>query len=147
MLGVEPYLAIHIPWGLEASMSATGKTDISRHLGWAAVFLASLALAPLPSLAEGLINPFNSEAIGLSKADTELMKGALKSVLDAKKAGATAEWKSASTGRAGRATSLKIYKQGGMDCANVKHDFTAGGGATYQLPFCLTADGKWKVAF
>ena len=83
----------------------------------------------------------------MNKADLELMKGALKSVLDAKKAGATAEWKSASTGRAGRATNLKIYKHGGMDCATVKHDFSAGGGSTYQLPFCQTADGTWKVAF
>ena len=128
-------------------MSATSMTEQGRRLRWAAVALASLALGPLPSLAEGLINPFNDEAIGLSKADAELMKGALKSVLDARKAGATAEWKSATTGRAGRATSLKVYKHGGMDCATVEHDFTAGGGAPYQVPFCQTANGTWKVAF
>jgi surface antigen len=113
-------------------------------------YLALLTLLPAMisiAAAEGLINPFDSSGIGLSKEDTELMRGALKSVLDAKQAGATADWKSSSSGRAGRATSLDTFDRDGMPCANVEHAFTAGGGSTYRLPFCQTSDGTWKIAF
>jgi hypothetical protein len=34
-----------------------------------------------------------------------------------------------------------------MDCQTVKHNFTAGGGRTYELPLCKVADGSWKIAF
>ena len=104
-------------------------------------------LISLPALAGALINPFDSSGNSLSKEDSDLMKGALKSVLDAKKAGATAEWKSPSSGLAGRATTLDLFEMNGMSCANVEHAFTAGGGAAYRLPFCQTADGRWKIAF
>jgi surface antigen len=127
-------------------MIAIGTTETGKRLRSAAVVLALLTLAPLPSLAEGLINPFSSAGTGLAEGDSELMKGAIKSVLDAKKAGATADWKSPS-GRAGRAISLETYEKNGMACASVQHVFTAGGGSPYTLPFCLTADGTWKVAF
>jgi surface antigen len=100
-----------------------------------------------PGLADGLINPFGSSGTSMSPEDSELMKGALKSVLDAKKAGATADWKSASSGLAGRATTLDTFEKNGMPCANVEHAFTAGGGSTYKLPFCQGADGTWKIAF
>jgi surface antigen len=106
-----------------------------------------LLAAALPAAADGLINPFDSAGTGLSPEDSELMKGALKSVLDAKAAGATAEWTSASSGLAGRATALDTYEKNGMPCANVEHAFTAGGGSTYKLPFCQGADGTWKIAF
>ena len=109
--------------------------------------ILALALTPLPTLAGALINPFDSSGNSLSHEDGELMKGALKSVLDAKKAGATAEWKSSTSGLAGRATALDLFEMNGMSCANVEHAFTAGGGSTYRLPFCQTADGKWKIAF
>jgi surface antigen len=109
--------------------------------------ILAVILIPLPTLADALINPFDSAGNSLSNEDGELMKGALKSVLDAKKAGATAEWKSPSSGLAGRATALDLFEKGGMQCANVEHAFTAGGGSTYRLPFCQTADGTWKIAF
>ena len=128
-------------------MGTTRKTETVRHLRFAAVALTIIMMTPLPSLAEGLINPFSSASTGMSEADSELMRGALKSVLDAKKAGATAEWTSASSGRAGRATSLDVFKKNGMDCANVEHSFTAGDGTTYKLPFCQMTDGTWKIAF
>lgn len=112
-------------------------------------YVALLTLLPIMislARADGLINPFDSSGVGLNKEESELMRGALRSVLEAKKAGATAEWKS-SDGRAGRATSLDVFEQNGMACANVEHVFTAGGGTTYRLPFCETADGTWKIAF
>lgn len=109
--------------------------------------ILALLLMPLPTLAGALINPFDASGNGLSKEDSELMKGALASVLDAKKAGATAEWKSPSSEFAGRATALDLFEKNGMPCANVEHVFTAGGGSTYRLPFCQIADGTWKIAF
>jgi surface antigen len=111
-----------------------------------AIILA-LTLIPFPTMAGALINPFDSSGNSLSKEDSDLMKGALKSVLDAKKTGATAEWKSPSSGLSGRATALDLFQMNGMPCANVEHAFTAGGGSTYRLPFCQTADGRWKIAF
>jgi surface antigen len=113
-------------------------------------YVSLLALLPIMTsvvVAEGLINPFDSSGISLSKEDSELMRGALRSVLDAKQAGATADWKSTSSGLAGRATSLDIFERTGMSCANVEHVFTAGGGSTYRLPFCQASDGTWKIAF
>jgi len=110
------------------------------------MLVAVLALASQLALADGLINPFDSSSTGLNKEETELMRGALKSALDAKKAGATADWK-APSGRAGRATALDVFEKNGMPCANVEHVFTAGGGTTYRLPFCQAADGTWKIAF
>jgi surface antigen len=109
--------------------------------------LALLAITTSATVADGLINPFDSSGISLSKEDSELMRGALRSVLDAKQAGTTADWKSSSGGLAGRATSLDVFQRNGMPCANVEHVFTAGGGSTYRLPFCQTSDGTWKIAF
>ena len=110
------------------------------------VLVAFLALMSPLAMAGALVNPFDSSGTGLNKEETELMRGALKSVLDAKKAGATADWK-APSGRAGRATALDVFEKNGMPCANVEHVFTAGGGTTYRLPFCQAADGTWKIAF
>jgi surface antigen len=110
------------------------------------VALTLFAAVTSPAAADGLVNPFDSSGIALSKEDSELMRGALRSVLETKKAGTAADWKS-SSGRAGRATSLDVFEQNGMACANVEHVFTAGGGTTYRLPFCETADGTWKIAF
>ncbi len=120
---------------------------VIRRFGQAAIVALGLLAAGPAALADGLINPFDSAGTGLSREDSELMKGALKSVLDARKAGATAEWTSASSGLAGRATALDTYEKNGMPCANVEHAFTAGGGSTYKLPFCQGADGTWKIAF
>jgi surface antigen len=106
-----------------------------------------LAAAASPTLADGLINPFDSSGTSMSQEDSELMKGALKSVLDARKAGTTADWKSASSGLAGRATALDTFEKNGMPCANIEHAFTNGGGSSYKLPFCQGADGTWKIAF
>ena len=60
---------------------------------------------------------------------------------------ATADWAGKQSGRAGRATLLRVFERGGMPCGEVEHVFTAGGGNRYVLPFCRTGDGTWKVAF
>jgi surface antigen len=119
-----------------------GRGSACRYLAILALFAAMMS----PAAADGLINPFDSSGIGLDKEESNLMKEALRSVLNARAAGATAEWKS-SSGRAGRATSLDVFEKNGMHCANVEHVFTAKGGSTYRLPFCQASDGTWKIAF
>ena len=93
-----------------------------------------------------LVDPFGRSAYKLSEADMDLLKNAVRTVLEEQKVGATADWQSADGKRAGRATLLQTFTRDGMICGQVQHDFTKGGGQRYQLPFCKTPDG-WKVAF
>jgi len=66
---------------------------------------------------------------------------------EAQKQGATADWAAKQSGRAGRATLLRVFERNGMPCGEIEHVFTVGGGNRYVLPFCRTGDGTWKVAF
>lgn len=113
------------------------------------VFVASALFfaSAWPSLAGGLINPFSRYGESLSADDVNLLKGAVIEALGQEKAGATAIWSDEATGRAGRATVLKVYEKNGAACGSVQHAFTKGGGTTYVLPFCLQQDGTWKIQF
>jgi len=42
---------------------------------------------------------------------------------------------------------LELFEKNGMPCQTLKHEFTAGGGRPYTLPFCKVEDGSWKIAF
>jgi surface antigen len=95
----------------------------------------------------GLISPFGRESFRLSAADWELLREAVRQVLEAQQDNATATWQGEQSGRAGRATLLRAFKHNGMTCGEVEHAFTAGGGNRYVLPFCRVEDGTWKVAF
>jgi len=106
-----------------------------------------IALAPSASGAGLLNDPFGRETYRLSEPDWELLKQAVRQVLEAHKQGATADWTGTQSGRAGRATLLRVFERDGMPCGEVEHVFTAGGGSRYVLPFCRVADGTWKVAF
>jgi surface antigen len=111
------------------------------------VCMAGVLLASHPAPAGGLVNPFDRSAAKLDEADWDLLKGAVRTVLEKQEVGATADWSSATSGKAGRATLLKTFTRDGMVCGQVQHEFTKGDGQSYQLPFCKTADGSWKVAF
>jgi surface antigen len=104
-------------------------------------------LASHPAPAGGLVNPFDRSAVKLDEADWDLLKESVRTVLEKQEIGATADWASATSGKAGRATLLKTFTRDGMVCGLVEHEFTKGDGQSYQLPFCKTADGRWKVAF
>jgi surface antigen len=114
------------------------------HLSMAVALL--FAMAP-PASGAGLIDPFGRESYKISEEDWELLKLAVRQVLEAQKEGATANWESKQSGRAGRASLLRVFKRDSMPCGEVEHVFTTGGGNRYVLPFCRTADGTWKVAF
>lgn len=113
----------------------------------ALVAALSIAGAPGAAPAQNLIDPFGPEAATLSRDDLALMRGAIEAVLAGNKVGGTAQWKSASSGVAGRAALRKTFKQNDMPCGEVEHVFTAGGKTRYVLPFCKTKAGQWKLAF
>ncbi len=111
--------------------------------GIAALLLAGMAT---PASAQGAANPFGRDGITMSQDDVALMQGAIQKVLNDYKAGGKSSWKSTTSDRAGRSTLLKTFKQKDMQCGEVEHVFTAGGGRRYVLPYCKTKDG-WKLAF
>lgn len=112
--------------------------------GIAAILFAAAASS---ALAQGAANPFGRDGIAMSQDDIALMQGAVQKVLGEYKDGGKSSWKSATSDRAGRATLLKTFKQKDMQCGEVEHVFTAGGGRRYVLPYCKTKDGQWKLAF
>jgi surface antigen len=112
------------------------------------VLTAAVAAGAAPSIAAGgLVDPFGLESYNISAADWDLLKQAVRKVLEEQRPGATATWQGKKSGRAGRATLLKVFTRNGLPCGEVEHVFTAGGGSRYVLPFCRIADGTWKVAF
>ena len=92
-----------------------------------------------------MVDPFGSDAAGMSKEDNKLMRQAIEKVLAEKRAGATANWKGDNV--AGRATLRKTFTRDGMACGEVVHEFTVGRGRRYVVPFCETKGGEWKMAF
>src|SRR5258705_6495135 len=114
----------------------------------ALMFCTALSLAMAPSASgAGLTDPFGRDGYRLSEADWELLKQSVRQVLEAQKQGAVATWAGKQSGRAGRATLLRVFERDSMPCGEVEHVFTAGGGNRYVLPFCRGGDGTWKVAF
>lgn len=111
--------------------------------------IAALLLAGVSATAhaQGAANPFGRDGIAMSQDDIALMQGSVHKVLGEYKDGVKASWKSTTSDRAGRATLLKTFKQKDMQCGEVEHVFTAGGGRRYVLPYCKTKEGQWKLAF
>ncbi len=112
----------------------------------AAIAMAVLGISGAAS-AQTLIEPFGRDAATMSAEDLALMRQSMEKVLKAKQAGAVAAWKSASSENAGRSTLRKTFTRNGMPCGEVAHEFTAGGGHPYVLPFCEVKGGEWKLAF
>ncbi len=107
----------------------------------------SLGLIAAPSFAQMIFAPSVRDTVGLTQDDIDKMKEALRSALEQDKVGATADWTSSDGSRAGKVTVLDLFQKKGWNCETVRHEFTAGGGKTYELPFCKVDDGSWKIAF
>lgn len=118
----------------------------SFHLTVGAAGLAMLAALAAPAQAQ-MVTPFGKGQIALEPGDIEEIRGSVRSVLEEYRVGASASWSSATTNRAGHAYITETFERQGMRCAQVTHEFTAGGGNVYTLPMCQVADGSWKIAF
>ena len=116
------------------------------HLSIGVMGLAVAFATALPAHAQ-MISPFGKGQIATDPADLEQIKGAVGQVLEAYTVGATASWTSTVTNRAGQAVVTQVYEHQGLKCAQVTHEFTAGGGNVYSMPLCQVADGSWKIAF
>lgn len=108
--------------------------------------LAALLLALASPAAAQLMNPFGRDAVPLAAEDSTKLWGAVNSVLAVYQAGAETSWSNPETKRAGTARIVRIFSKDGARCAEVRHAFTQGGGATYSFPFCQMQDGSWKIA-
>lgn len=109
---------------------------------------AANSIIEFPALAGGLTSPFRSDSYqGLGAADIKLMNGAIVDALEQRKPGAVSDWSDEATGHAGRVTILRTYQRGTTPCGEVRHVFTKGGGYSYKLPYCLQANGSWKIQF
>jgi surface antigen len=135
----------HLP-GYGCNRKAIGMLARVRRVVATSLLLLGLAALTPPAAAQ-LVNPFGRDAISMSQEDLALMHEAIDTALNAQKAGAAASWKNEKTGRAGRVVVQRTFTRSDMPCAEVLHRFTSGGGQSYLLPFCRTADGSWKLAF
>lgn len=114
----------------------------------AAIVAVATAIALAPPTRAQLVSPFGRNATtGLSREDLTSMRKAMRDALEEHRVGATQTWASKKSGQAGKATVTKLFEQGGMKCAELTHEFTAGSGNTYTAPLCKVKDGSWKLAF
>jgi hypothetical protein len=110
-----------------------------------------LVLAAMPATAQ--INPFRSgrTETGLSGEDSGLLLSSVNRLNSRKnvEVGSTESWRNTATGNHGASSITQIFNKAGMTCHRVRHEVSAQGAAGprhYDLTWCLTADGEWKIA-
>ncbi|MGN6150043.1 MAG: hypothetical protein ACTHPD_16025 [Rhizomicrobium sp.] len=111
------------------------------------VAVALVFLCVAPAIAADAPNRMLGFGANLKPDERALLMQAVQQALNQVKAGASADWSDDKTGRAGRATVLRVYEKSGAPCGAVEHVFTKGGGDRYELPFCRQPDGTWKISF
>ncbi|MEK9661839.1 MAG: hypothetical protein VW644_08920 [Alphaproteobacteria bacterium] len=107
----------------------------SLHLTIGAGALVALTALASPAPAQ-MVSPFGKGQVATDPADLEQIRGAVGKVLEEFEVGATASLTSSVTNRAGQAYVTQIFEREGLRCAQVTHEFTAGGGNVYTLPLC-----------
>jgi hypothetical protein len=115
-----------------------------------ALALMALLLAfPPPATAQ--LNPFRSRTRGLelSSGDYEMAGDAVARLNQNKAAqpGQQESWENPATGAKGTATLLRHFTSQGMACNQIRNDIQnfAGRTGSYELNWCKTADGRWRV--
>ncbi len=112
--------------------------------------MALLLAVPLPALAQ--INPFRSSKYGpqLSGDDLNQMLASIAR-LNAEssiRVGASEGWSNPATGSHGSSTVARIFNSAGLPCHLLHHEIAAQGRTPprpYDLTWCRTADGTWKI--
>lgn len=116
-------------------------------------FCAVAALMLMGTQAQAQINPFRSgrNEPRLSSQDFDLL---MSSANEANRApavavGTTAAWKNPQTGSHGTSKVERIFQQKGMTCHLLRQDVFVRGAPQarrYDLTWCLTPSGEWKIA-
>jgi surface antigen len=113
---------------------------------------AALAVCVLLSAAaQAQINPFRgSGSRGLSPEDNQLLfeSVARLNAAEPSKVGSSEAWSNPQTKTSGTSTVLRVFHSGGMVCHLVRHHIVVAGtppGRDYQLTWCRTPSGEWKI--
>ena len=113
---------------------------------------AAAALMLAATQARAQINPFRAgrHEARLSEQDLDLLQSSANQLNRAPgvAVGATVRWSNPKTGSHGTASVERIFKQRGMICHLLRHEVYPLGEPQprrYDLTWCLTADGEWKV--
>ena len=117
------------------------------HCFWVAFAVCVLfAVAP-----QAQINPFRgSGSRGLSPEDNQLLfeSVARLNAAEPSKVGSSEAWSNPQTKTSGTSTVLRVFHSGGMVCHLVRHHIVVAGtppGRDYQLTWCRTPSGEWKI--
>jgi hypothetical protein len=113
--------------------------------------LAFVVLAVAPAAAQ--INPFRSgrTEAGLSGEDVDLLLSSVNALNRSKDVavGSSESWRNPATGSRGTSSVIQILNRAGMTCHRVRHEVAARGSTVprrYDLTWCLTPGGEWKMA-
>ena len=114
------------------------------------VAAALAALALLPAAAPAQVIPFRGTfGQGLSPQDNQMMfdSAARLNAAEPGKVGQSDSWSNPQTKSSGTSTIVRVFRSGGMPCHLVRHHIAAGRppARNYQLTWCRTASGEWKI--
>ena len=108
--------------------------------------LSSVAIAAAPAWAADLANPFPA-AENLSQDEIVQISAAFEQALSSAKPGTVVVWKSADSGRAGQVRVLRGWDSETGHCLELEQRFNKGNKSVYEVPYCQSQDGAWKVTF
>jgi len=120
----------------------------NRSLRFFSIVLTAFAVLPVTALAQ--VIPFQGNfGPGLSPQDNQMMfesVGRLNAAEPAK-VGQSDSWRNTQTNSSGSSTILRVFRSGGMPCHLVRHQIVAGRpqARSYQLTWCRTSTGEWKI--
>ena len=110
---------------------------------------ALAAFVLLPAAAQAQINPFRGGP-GLAPEDNRLLFESIERLNAAEpaKAGRSEAWSNPQTNTSGTSTILRVFHSRGMVCHLVRNHIVVAGhpqGHDYQLTWCRTPSGEWKI--
>ncbi|HEY6434422.1 MAG TPA: hypothetical protein VIZ17_20805 [Acetobacteraceae bacterium] len=109
-----------------------------------------LLLAAVPAAAQ--VNPFWSNRTGprLSQSDQDKLLSSIDQLNHATDlhVGSKQSWSDPTSGNHGTNSVARIFQSGGLQCHLLHHEISMKGRAAprvYNLTWCLTPDGEWKI--
>ena len=107
------------------------------------------AFVLLPAAVQAQINPFRGGP-GLSPEDNRLLFESIERLNAAEpaKVGRSEAWSNPQTNTSGTSTILRVFHSRGMVCHLVRNHIVVAGhpqGHDYQLTWCRTPSGEWKI--